>query len=62
MILRFFRVLLGYAHNHKRMLQRPKPHPYLAGAENLKGFGPLVMENESLEVEDPWFLMESYVC
>ena len=54
MILSFFRVLLGYAHIHnKRSLQRPRANTQLAGAENLKGFGHLVMENEYLQVDDP---------
>ena len=54
MILGLFWVILVHAQNrHKRTLQRPRPNPYLAGAENLKGFGRLVIENEFLEVEDP---------
>ena len=53
MILRLFCVLAAPAQNHhERALQRPRPNPDLAGAEKLKGFGCLVIENEFLEVED----------
>ena len=45
MILKFFCVLVRHAQNHhKRTLQPSRPNTQLAGAENLKGFGHLVME------------------
>ena len=51
MIPQLFCVLKLHAHSHRnRRLERPRPHPYLAVAENLKGFRPLVVENELLEV------------
>ena len=54
MILKFFCVLVRHAQNHrKQTLQPSRPNTQLAGAENLKGFGHLVMENEYLQVEDP---------
>ena len=54
MISEFFRVQKLLSQNHqKRLFQRSRPNTQLAGAENLKGFGQLVMENEYMEVEDP---------
>ena len=54
MFLKSFRVLSRHAqYHHKQTLQPSRPNTQLAGAENLKGFGHLVMENECLEVEDP---------
>ena len=63
MIWKSFCVISDNAQNRQNVsLQRSRDHLYLAGGENLKGFGPLVMENEYSEVEYPWFLTESYVC
>ena len=54
MISEFFRVQKPLSQTHqKRLFQRSRPNTQLAGAENLKGFGHLVMENEYLQVEDP---------
>ena len=37
----------------KRFVLRSNVHIELSGAENLKGFEHLMMENEALEVDDP---------
>ena len=54
MISEFFRVQKLLSQNHqKRLFQRSRSNTQLAGAENLKGFGQLVMENDALEESDP---------
>ena len=57
MILGLERVRSRHAQNHQnRTLQRPRVHSYLPGERNLEGFGHFMMENECLQVDDPWFL------